>query len=326
MEPLVSVQNLKVAFRLDRAHTFEAVKGISFDIPMNSTVALVGESGSGKSVTALSILGLLPPENSIIDPASRIMFARPQRRRAAARRSAQSARRGDLDDLPGADDVAEPGVHRRLSADRGAAAAHGNVAGGGAQAGGRAARRGRHPRSRVQGQRLSVADVGRPAAARDDRDGDRLRAEAPDRRRAHDRARRHDPEADPRPHRRAAEEAPDVGALHHARPRGRRRDRRPRRRDAQRRDQGAGPGEARVRASAGRLHERAAAMPAAPRPPSGAPAGDRGLHGRRRARDEPDRAAARHRRRATRSSSTSRTSARISIRARASSAGASSRR
>jgi peptide/nickel transport system ATP-binding protein len=75
VEPLVSVQNLKVAFRLDRAHTFEAVKGISFDVPMNSTVALVGESGSGKSVTALSILGLLPPENSIIDPASRIMFA-----------------------------------------------------------------------------------------------------------------------------------------------------------------------------------------------------------------------------------------------------------
>ncbi len=75
MDPLVSVQNLKVSFRLDRAHTFEAVKGVSFDIPMNSTVALVGESGSGKSVTALSILGLLPPENSIIDPASRIMFA-----------------------------------------------------------------------------------------------------------------------------------------------------------------------------------------------------------------------------------------------------------
>jgi microcin C transport system ATP-binding protein len=38
---------------------FEAVKGISFDIPHNSTVALVGESGSGKSVTALSVLKLL---------------------------------------------------------------------------------------------------------------------------------------------------------------------------------------------------------------------------------------------------------------------------
>ena len=74
MEPLVSVRNLRVAFRLDRDETFEAVKGVSFDIPKNTTVALVGESGSGKSVTSLAILGLLPPENSIVDPASRIMF------------------------------------------------------------------------------------------------------------------------------------------------------------------------------------------------------------------------------------------------------------
>ena len=46
----------------------DAVKGISFDIPEDSTMALVGESGSGKSVTSLAILGLLPPENSIVDP------------------------------------------------------------------------------------------------------------------------------------------------------------------------------------------------------------------------------------------------------------------
>ena len=73
-EPLVSVRNLRVAFRLDRRQTFEAVRGVSFDIPKNATVALVGESGSGKSVTSLAILGLLPPENSIVGPASSIMF------------------------------------------------------------------------------------------------------------------------------------------------------------------------------------------------------------------------------------------------------------
>ncbi len=73
-DPLVRVRDLKVAFRLDRRHTFEAVRGISFDIPRDSTVALVGESGSGKSVTALAILGLLPPENSIVDPQSRILY------------------------------------------------------------------------------------------------------------------------------------------------------------------------------------------------------------------------------------------------------------
>jgi ABC-type dipeptide/oligopeptide/nickel transport system ATPase component len=69
--PLIQVRDLRVAFRLGENQTFEAVKGVSFDIPENSTVALVGESGSGKSVTALAILGLLPPENSIVDPAAR---------------------------------------------------------------------------------------------------------------------------------------------------------------------------------------------------------------------------------------------------------------
>ena len=43
---------------------FEAVKGISFDVPRNATVALVGESGSGKSVSSLAVMGLLPTENS----------------------------------------------------------------------------------------------------------------------------------------------------------------------------------------------------------------------------------------------------------------------
>jgi ABC-type dipeptide/oligopeptide/nickel transport system ATPase component len=68
------VRNLRISFRLDRQTTFEAVKGISFDIPRDSTVALVGESGSGKSVTSLAMLGLLPPENSIIDPSSEVLY------------------------------------------------------------------------------------------------------------------------------------------------------------------------------------------------------------------------------------------------------------
>ncbi|WP_263573282.1 ABC transporter ATP-binding protein [Roseateles oligotrophus] len=61
---LLSIQDLKVSFRMGRVNgemqRTMAVKGISFDIPENSTVALVGESGSGKSVTAMSILNLLP--------------------------------------------------------------------------------------------------------------------------------------------------------------------------------------------------------------------------------------------------------------------------
>jgi peptide/nickel transport system ATP-binding protein len=72
--PLVRVRDLAISFRLDKHTTFEAVKGISFDIPRNTTVALVGESGSGKSVTSLAILGLLPPENSIVDAKSQILY------------------------------------------------------------------------------------------------------------------------------------------------------------------------------------------------------------------------------------------------------------
>jgi peptide/nickel transport system ATP-binding protein len=57
---LLSVQDLKVAFRMGKGVRAEAVKGVSFDIAENTTVALVGESGSGKSVTAMSVLNLLP--------------------------------------------------------------------------------------------------------------------------------------------------------------------------------------------------------------------------------------------------------------------------
>ncbi len=74
METLLTVRNLRVNFRLDKHTAFEAVKGISFDIPTNSTVALVGESGSGKSVTSLSILGLLPKENATVLLGSEIMY------------------------------------------------------------------------------------------------------------------------------------------------------------------------------------------------------------------------------------------------------------
>ena len=73
-EDLLQIQNLDVRFRVDRkSEPFRAVKGISFDIPTNTTVALVGESGSGKSVSAMSILGLLP-ENALVAPESRVLY------------------------------------------------------------------------------------------------------------------------------------------------------------------------------------------------------------------------------------------------------------
>jgi microcin C transport system ATP-binding protein len=56
---LLDVQDLGVHFQLE-GHVVEAVRGISFHIEKGETVALVGESGSGKSVSALSVLQLLP--------------------------------------------------------------------------------------------------------------------------------------------------------------------------------------------------------------------------------------------------------------------------
>ncbi len=61
--PVLAVRRLTTAFRVDGAWT-TVVKSISFEIGPRETVAIVGESGSGKSVTALSIMGLLPAANS----------------------------------------------------------------------------------------------------------------------------------------------------------------------------------------------------------------------------------------------------------------------
>ncbi|CAI3106537.1 Glutathione import ATP-binding protein GsiA [Acinetobacter calcoaceticus] len=72
--PLLHVKNLRVSFKGEDKQYIETVKGISFDIPANTTVALVGESGSGKSVTSLAAMGLLPVGQSKIDDQSKIIF------------------------------------------------------------------------------------------------------------------------------------------------------------------------------------------------------------------------------------------------------------
>jgi peptide/nickel transport system ATP-binding protein len=59
-DPLVSVQDLHVTFRLAKG-SVEAVRGISFDVRRGECLAIVGESGSGKSVTARTLVGLAGP-------------------------------------------------------------------------------------------------------------------------------------------------------------------------------------------------------------------------------------------------------------------------
>jgi len=70
--PLLKIEDLSVVFRQSGRET-TAVNKVSFDIKKGETVALVGESGSGKSVTALSILKLLPYP-SAHHPSGRVLF------------------------------------------------------------------------------------------------------------------------------------------------------------------------------------------------------------------------------------------------------------
>ncbi|MBV9522200.1 MAG: ABC transporter ATP-binding protein, partial [Alphaproteobacteria bacterium] len=72
-DPILDVGGLVTSFRTGGAW-HAAVRGVSFALARNETLALVGESGCGKSVTALSIMGLLPPANGRIS-AGHIRFA-----------------------------------------------------------------------------------------------------------------------------------------------------------------------------------------------------------------------------------------------------------
>ena len=69
---LLEVRDLSVSFRTE-GRTIEAVRGVSFAIDRGETLALVGESGSGKSVSALSVLQLLPYPNAF-HPGGSIRF------------------------------------------------------------------------------------------------------------------------------------------------------------------------------------------------------------------------------------------------------------
>ena len=65
-QPILSVRNLKTSFFTDEG-IVRAVDGASFDVHLGQTLGIVGESGCGKSVTALSILGIVPRPGRIVE-------------------------------------------------------------------------------------------------------------------------------------------------------------------------------------------------------------------------------------------------------------------
>ncbi|NME05279.1 ABC transporter ATP-binding protein [Psychrobacillus sp. BL-248-WT-3] len=65
METILKVEDLQISF-LTNDNEFEAVRGVSFEVKKGETLGIVGESGSGKSVTARSIMRLLPSPPSFM--------------------------------------------------------------------------------------------------------------------------------------------------------------------------------------------------------------------------------------------------------------------
>src|SRR5262249_31496731 len=63
---LLRVRDLVTSFRTENG-ALRAVDGVSFDVPEGGTLGIVGESGCGKSVTALSILRLIPHPQGVIE-------------------------------------------------------------------------------------------------------------------------------------------------------------------------------------------------------------------------------------------------------------------
>ena len=79
----LEVEDLRTEFRIGGTW-HAAVRGVSFSLARDETLALVGEIGCGKSVTALSIMGLVPP------PLGRVAGGQHRAGRAGARRPAAS--------------------------------------------------------------------------------------------------------------------------------------------------------------------------------------------------------------------------------------------
>ncbi len=195
---LLEVENLQTHFRTPDGVN-RAVDGVSFTVEAGETLAIVGESGCGKSVTANSILRLVPQPPGKI--AGAIRFEGVDLLGLSERAMREHPRQPHQHDLSGADDEPQSGARRSATrSPKPCGCTSGSAA---AAADARAVEMLELvgiAEPRTARARISAPALRRHAAAGDDRDGACLQSEAPDRRRAHHRARRHHPGANPRPH------------------------------------------------------------------------------------------------------------------------------
>ena len=257
-------RDLRVSFGTKRG-VARVVNGVSYDVAPGETVAIVGESGSGKSVGVMALMGLVPqPPGRVTGEA---WFEGHDLVAAPERVDALDPRQPHGDGVPGPDDVAQPGAHRRPADRRVAAAASG-----------------RHARRQAADRAAELLDLVGIPSARAAADattrtsfsgGMRQRVMiamglatepvAPDRRRADHRPRRHDPGPDRRARAGAPAAARDGDRVDHPRPRGGRRPRPPGVRDVRRADHRGRDGRRRHVVAPPPLHE-GAAWPRCPRP------------------------------------------------------------
>ena len=142
---LLEVRNLQTHFHMDQG-LVRALNGVDFTIARGQTVGLVGESGCGKSVTARSILRIVPPPGEIVG--GEIIYHRSTNGSGQSQEvvdlvkldergtQIRSIRGGEISmDLSGADDVAQPCPHHRQPDHRSHHAAPGSYQRGSTAAG-----------------------------------------------------------------------------------------------------------------------------------------------------------------------------------------------
>ena len=196
---LLEVTDLKTSFRTDDG-VVGAVDGVSFSVEKGKTLAIVGESGCGKSVTCMSIMGLYSHRNTTVSGSAvfkdrDLLKLPPDELRKVRGNEISMIFQDPMTSLNPVHTVGQQLAEAVLLHSKTSKAAAKPQAVSHAKAVG-------IPRADTPRGRLPAPVLGRHAPAGDDRDGADQQPRPADRRRAHHRARRHHPGADPRPDRR----------------------------------------------------------------------------------------------------------------------------